>query len=80
VRHINGGNFLTTLKNKLIDIWHRIQPYAKTAFDIGKSITPYVAPLLGLGEGEGEGEGGVSAYGVRAGARMRRSTLKHRMH
>lgn len=69
VRHINGGNFLTDLKDKLVNVWHRIQPYAKTAFDVAK----VVAPLLGLGEDEED------RAGVRAGARMTRKTLKNRL-
>jgi hypothetical protein len=79
VRHINGGNFLSDLKDKLVSIWHRIKPYLSKGLDIAK----VAAPLLGLGEDGGDDggdDGGVRAYGVKAGARMSRKSLKHRMH
>ncbi len=80
VRVINGGNFLSGWKTKLLDIWKKVKPYAKLAL---KGVN-LAAPFIGLGEGEGyggdDGGEGVHARGVSAGARMNRKTLRHRLH
>lgn len=74
VRRINGGNFLSDIKDKLMSVWKKIKPYAATALQAANTV----APLLGLGEdGMMAGEG-VRA-GVRAGAKIPRRKLKNRL-
>ena len=77
LRRINGGNFLSGLKDRVVKIWNKAKPFVKKGLEIAREYGPIVAPLLGLGEGEG-GEG-VRARGVRAGAAVSRKTLKARM-
>ena len=73
VRRVNGGNFLSDVKNKLMSIWSKVKPYVGPAMAIAKEV----APLLGLGEGGNSG--GVRANGVRAGAKIPRRKLKNRL-
>jgi len=67
VRRINGGNFLSDVKDKLTSIWKKIGPFVKGAVEVGKTVAQ-VLPLMGLGEG-----------GVRAGAKVPRRRLKNRL-
>lgn len=70
VQDINGGNFLTGLKDfgaKLLDGIKTAAPYIKKGFEVAQAVAPYAAPLLGLGEG-GEVVGGRRGRGVYAGS------------
>lgn len=85
VRRLNGGNFLSNIKDKLVNLWHKARPIVEKGVELAKKYGPVVAPLLGLGEEEammyadGVTARGVRAKGVRAGASVSRKTLKSRM-
>lgn len=73
VRRINGGNFLSDVKNKLSSIWAKVSPYIKKGFEVVKTVAPLL-PLVGLGE-----QGGVQRAGVRAGKKVPKRQLKARL-
>lgn len=76
VRRLNGGNFLTNIKNKLISAFRKAKPYIKKGLDFAREYGPAIAEtaaMLGLGE---EQKGGVRARGGRP---VSRKTLKNRM-
>lgn len=78
VRHINGGNFLSDVRDKLRAIWHKLKPYVKKGFEVAQELGPIVRPMLGLGAAK-ESKSRAKSAGVKAGAKVSRSTLKNRL-
>jgi len=84
IKDMNGGDFFGNIKNFI----QRNLPLFKQIFEVGKTVAPLVAPLLGLGysggaramrRGRGVSGGGVSGGGLVGGAKLDRLRLKNLM-
>lgn len=67
VRRINGGNFLSDIRDGLKEVWSFLKPVIKTGIEVGE----VVAPLVGLGQ-----QGGVQRAG---GMKVPKGKLKSRL-